>query len=164
MPIQTRTCLRVTCDVCGEPLTDADEEAALHFDSAQDARMAAHGYRWTVLPAGRLICDSGNTAHQAALDALMPPEPTVVPAGQLTLNPDAEEAPMHERDVQAWNAQHPVGTPVLAYPGTREGRALTTKTRSQAWLVGHSPVVLVDGYSGGIALTHIDVITEETDQ
>ncbi|MCX5601581.1 hypothetical protein OOK29_25865 [Streptomyces phaeochromogenes] len=31
-------------------------------------------------------------------------------------------------------------------------------TRSAAWTLGHGePVVLVDGYSGGIALTHIDI-------
>lgn len=82
---------------------------------------------------------------------------------------------------EQWNEQHPVGTPVMAYPGIRPddpvaityrerakaGRTygstdpckrLETTTRSRAWNLGGEPVVMVDGYAGGIALTHIDVI------
>lgn len=80
-----------------------------------------------------------------------------------------------------FNARYPVGTPVLAYPSVRPehpvavryrqaveaGRArkaesdpckrLITRTRSKAWILGHGePVVMVDGYAGGIALTHVD--------
>ena len=64
-----------------------------------------------------------------------------------------------------WNALYPVGTPVMAYPGVRpeydaamaaEDRLVTT-TRSRAWNLGHgAPVVAVEGYSGGICLTHVD--------
>lgn len=86
-----------------------------------------------------------------------------------------------------WNALYPVGTPVMAYPGVRpehplavahrrreaEGgfvdprdaglcRGLKTVTRSRAWTLGHgSPVVAVDGYAGGICLTHVDAIPDE---
>lgn len=85
-----------------------------------------------------------------------------------------------------FNAAHPVGTPVVAYPGVRpedplavavrkrqtDGRfvdpadlelcrALETVTRTPAWTLGHgAPVVSVDGYAGGICLTHIDVIAQ----
>lgn len=84
-----------------------------------------------------------------------------------------------------WNALYPVGTPVLAYPGIRPehpvavayrnaaeaGRTLRnepdpckrleTTTRTLAWTLGHGePVVSVDGYGGGIALTHIDPATQ----
>ncbi|MEU5596620.1 hypothetical protein [Streptomyces sp. NPDC020298] len=85
-----------------------------------------------------------------------------------------------------FNALHPVGTPVIAYPGLRpdnpfiaaaraqrkaRGHAdpdctdlykrLETVTRTPAWTLCYgAPVVSVDGYPGGIALTHIDVITE----
>ncbi|MFI2213015.1 hypothetical protein [Streptomyces sp. NPDC020141] len=88
---------------------------------------------------------------------------------------------------EQWNALYPVGTAVMAYPGVRPehplavmvrerraaGRhvdardaelcqALETKTRSVAWPLGHAkPVVLVDGQSGGIHLTHIDVIDKD---
>jgi len=51
-----------------------------------------------------------------------------------------------------------VGTHVLAFPGTREGRALVTRTRSAVVSIGGVPCVLVEGYAGGIALTHIEVI------
>jgi len=70
-----------------------------------------------------------------------------------------------------FNARYPVGTPVVAYPGIRpEGKyagwtceRLETITRSVAWELGHGePVVMVDGYAGGIVLTHIDVIHEVT--
>lgn len=66
----------------------------------------------------------------------------------------------------AWNSAHPVGTRVVAYPGVRpEGgpaelcTRLETVTRSEAWCLGHGdPVVMVEGHSGGIALTHVDVV------
>ncbi|MGW2223890.1 hypothetical protein [Streptomyces formicae] len=62
------------------------------------------------------------------------------------------------RQAAAFNAGHPVGTPVTAYPGARNEQGLDTTTRSEAWVLGgHTAVVMVDGYAGGIALTHIDV-------
>jgi hypothetical protein len=88
-----------------------------------------------------------------------------------------------QREADAWNAKYPVGTPVLAYPGVRpedpaavgyrqrveKGRlfrgetdpteGLETVTRTPAWPLGDgTPVVSVEGYAGGIILTHIDVI------
>lgn len=81
-----------------------------------------------------------------------------------------------------FNALFPVGTPVVAYPLVRpehpvavkfreaaavRGEAseldpcerLDTRTRSIAWNLGDGvPVVLVEGYSGGICLTHVDVV------
>jgi hypothetical protein len=69
-----------------------------------------------------------------------------------------------------FNAAYPVGTPVVAYPGVRPEdphaasfgvRRLETRTRSAAWNLGHGdPVVAVEGYAGGICLTHIDLIPE----
>ncbi|MGP4114616.1 hypothetical protein ACTWP5_27370 [Streptomyces sp. 4N509B] len=56
-----------------------------------------------------------------------------------------------------WNAAYPIGVPVLAYPLTRAAEPLYTFTRSAAWSLGHGrPVVLVEGYTGGVYLTHID--------
>jgi hypothetical protein len=62
-----------------------------------------------------------------------------------------------------FNSRFPVGTPVLAYPLTlpEDDRPefferLITRTRSEAWTLGHGdPVVKVDGYAGGICLTHV---------
>jgi hypothetical protein len=57
----------------------------------------------------------------------------------------------------------PVGTPVLAYPGVRpdefpgsDARTLDTVTRTDVWEVAGILVVSVEGYPGGIALSHID--------
>lgn len=63
-----------------------------------------------------------------------------------------------------FNALHPVGTPVFAYPGARpeddpDGERLITRTRSEAQLLGgHTDVVWVDGHSACIALTHVDPV------
>jgi len=72
---------------------------------------------------------------------------------------------------EQFNAAYPVGTPVIAYPGVRPEYAaeigttdyprLVTRTRSAAWNLGHGePVVMVDGYAGGISLEHIDLNPE----
>ena len=66
-------------------------------------------------------------------------------------------------NAETFNARYPVGTPVIAYPLTRpeDGQPefferLITRTRSEAWTLGHGdPVVKVDGYTGGICLTHV---------
>lgn len=59
--------------------------------------------------------------------------------------------------VAAWNASHPVGTPVMRYRlinPLREGTR--TKTRSKAWVMGgHSAVVMVEGVSGGVLLESV---------
>ena len=54
-----------------------------------------------------------------------------------------------------WNEKHPIGTEVTFWPGAREGDGRISKTRSSAWDVCGQPVVLVKGYAGGIALTHV---------
>jgi hypothetical protein len=70
-----------------------------------------------------------------------------------------------------WNQLHPIGTPVIAYPGFRpeyaakygiEFTRLYTRTRSEAWTLSHGePVVKVEGYAGGISLEHIDLIAQQ---
>lgn len=63
-----------------------------------------------------------------------------------------------------WNALHPVGTRVAAFPITRDEEPLITRTRTAAWEVGHgAAVVSVEGYAGGIALNHVDVIEQGRD-
>ncbi|MFI9463818.1 hypothetical protein [Streptomyces xiamenensis] len=64
-----------------------------------------------------------------------------------------------EQAAQRWNTAHPIGTQVIAYPVTRDDAPLYTWTRSRAWTLGHGdPVVTVEGYTGGICLTHIDTV------
>lgn len=58
--------------------------------------------------------------------------------------------------VQGWNRAHPIGTPITYWPGSIEGPGVDSRIRDSAWLLGgHTPVALVEGYAGGIALTHI---------
>lgn len=63
---------------------------------------------------------------------------------------------------ESWNADHPVGTRVQYWPvwPPVEGIApLDTTTRSEAWALGDgSVVVLVVGKSGGVHLSHVEVV------
>lgn len=75
-----------------------------------------------------------------------------------------------ELTVRTWNEQHPVGTPVIAYPGARpeywsdDVERLVTRTRSKAQVLsGHTAVVWVEGHGACIALTHVDVDPAATD-
>lgn len=82
---------------------------------------------------------------------------------------------MPDLTADQWNQLHPIGTPVIAYPGVRPEYAaeigaqigsdicplLVTRTRSRSWTLGHGePVVAVEGYAGGISLDHIDLNPE----
>ncbi|MFE5090642.1 hypothetical protein ACFRCI_09605 [Streptomyces sp. NPDC056638] len=68
--------------------------------------------------------------------------------------------PCQPMTADEWNARYPVGTPVVAYPGSRDGRHLDTVTRTPAWTLGHgAAVVSVEGESGGICLTHVDPVS-----
>lgn len=61
-----------------------------------------------------------------------------------------------------FNAQHRVGTAVRYWPGVQAGDGTVSVTRSEAWLLGgHTPVVMVKGYSGAIALTHVLTFAEQ---
>jgi diadenosine tetraphosphate (Ap4A) HIT family hydrolase len=56
----------------------------------------------------------------------------------------------------------PIGTPVRYWPGAREGDGRTSRTRTATQMFRDvEPVVCVDGYPGFIALTHVDVISED---
>lgn len=76
--------------------------------------------------------------------------------------PTAKEARIAEaqRVVDAFNAAHPVGTPVRYWPGVREGAGIESRTRSAAQRLGGSegeqPVVWVDGCRSCIALSHVE--------
>ncbi len=66
------------------------------------------------------------------------------------------------RAVDAFNERMPIGTPVLYWPGDRTGEGRKSRTRSKAWNLGsHTPVVLVEGYPGGIAISHVVGIEPE---
>ena len=75
--------------------------------------------------------------------------------------------PQVNQTAETFNALYEAGIPVFAYPGARpedhrDAKRLVTRTRSSATVLGgHTAVVWVDGHSACIALTHIDVITED---
>ena len=62
----------------------------------------------------------------------------------------------------SWNAAYPVGTPVRYYPIIPQIELcppIETRTRSEAWTLGDgSVVVLVEGKSGGVHLSHVEVV------
>ncbi len=67
-----------------------------------------------------------------------------------------------EAQARAFNGAHPVGTAVRVYPGSRTGRHVDTRTRSQASVLsGHTAVVWVEELSGCQALNHVDVLPKE---
>lgn len=70
-----------------------------------------------------------------------------------------------------WNGRYEVGTRVIAYPDLRPEHPaysadtqLEAVTRTPAWTLGHGePVVSVEGYAGGISLSHVDVVADGGD-
>lgn len=84
MAVKTHTCHSVTCDVCGD---DCDTgEYVPHFATPEEAADDARTCGWLVTADHHAICDTRNQAHLAAIDALLPPEPTTQTDGQLTLD------------------------------------------------------------------------------
>lgn len=81
MPIAEHTCITIACDLC-KYAYDEDEYIA-HFPSLNDARKVLHSQGWTITADRKVFCASGDTEHQEALDALMPPEPVMQVPGQL---------------------------------------------------------------------------------
>lgn len=59
-----------------------------------------------------------------------------------------------------FNSVHPVGARVRYWPGVRTGEGASSQTRTPAWNIAQTPVVSVEGYPGGIALTHVEPLTE----
>lgn len=144
-------------------LTDSEEEVERQLFEAQE------GDRWRaqVIDLGALVREAADVLGEFVRDRT---DPGTAALGLLHRLRHANTAPatttettgaraarsLTAIDLDAWNAIHPVGTPVLAWPGTRDEKPLVTRTRSAPWLLGHGqPVVSVEGRSGGIALTHV---------
>lgn len=68
----------------------------------------------------------------------------------------ASRAEKAQLDVDAFNAAHPVHTPVRYWTGVRQGPGVSSQTRTRAQVLsGHTAVVWVEGHGSCIALTHI---------
>ena len=84
MTIRPHTCITVACDIC-KYVYDEDEYVA-HFADLDEARKSLDSQGWTITTDGKVFCASGDTDHQTALDALMPPEPVTQVPGQLGID------------------------------------------------------------------------------
>lgn len=89
MPIKTHTCLTLACDVCR--IDYEPDDYTVHFRDVAEARDCTLREGWTVTANGKVICGTEDDDHQAAMDALMPPEPVTQIPGQLGF--DESEAP-----------------------------------------------------------------------
>ncbi|MEV6344155.1 hypothetical protein [Actinoplanes sp. NPDC051851] len=75
------------------------------------------------------------------------------PAGGAALDP--RTARETARTIE-WNERYAIGTPVRYWTGVREGAGKTSRTRTEADLLGgHTAVVWVDNEPSCIALTHV---------
>lgn len=65
---------------------------------------------------------------------------------------------------ESWNSEHPVGTRVRYWPIWPPVDGIPSRdtvTRSGAWTLGHGDaVVSIDGVSGGVLLSHIELIRD----
>lgn len=74
-------------------------------------------------------------------------------------NEKSRETMRWENQLATWNASVPIGTPVM-YRHVVGGPETASKTRSEAWALGHGqPVVKIDGESGGWNLDFVRVVT-----
>ncbi|MFJ7909821.1 hypothetical protein [Kitasatospora sp. NPDC096204] len=94
MSIKPVTCYVAVCDVCGTAYgSDSDNECVVHSTTREASADLVHADpEWLVTTDGRVICLVGDPAHQAALDALMPPAPPAVCDGQFPLALDLGQA------------------------------------------------------------------------
>ncbi|WP_327223092.1 hypothetical protein OG229_02790 [Streptomyces platensis] len=125
-------------------------------------RCSMHGCRRTIQPGDRYLrtslpplVDANSSEHWWSLNVC-----TVCMRDDTTAE---------ENSAARFNEQHPIGTPVRAYPGFRpevdpSARRLDTRTRSVASVRGRTAVVWVEGHGAYIALTHIDVIDAQPDE
>lgn len=73
----------------------------------------------------------------------------------------SEVDPKRDAEVaaDAWNAAHPVGTPVRYWPGCREGDGKTSVTRTKAQpMSGSHASVWVVGEASCISLSHVEAL------
>jgi len=66
-----------------------------------------------------------------------------------------------QRMADQWNSKHPIGTPVRYRPSLliESVPHVDTVTRSEAWVLGDgSAVVAIKGLSGGVHLSHLEMI------
>lgn len=64
-----------------------------------------------------------------------------------------------QREADAWNAKHPVGTMVQYWKGLREGAPTgVAPTRSEAQVMSDHISVWMEGCSGSVSVTHVEAV------
>lgn len=63
-----------------------------------------------------------------------------------------------EAQAAKWNATHPVGTVVRYWTGLREGEGRTGATRHAASVMCDHVSVWIEGCSGSVCLSHVEVV------
>jgi hypothetical protein len=91
MPVNSHTCLTLACDVCG--VKYQPDDYSVHFADLAEARDLTRVEGWTVTADRKVICGVADDDHQAALDALMPPEPIMQVPAQLGFDGSEEGTP-----------------------------------------------------------------------
>ena len=76
------SCITVACNACGEQLKDEEDGSVLHFSKVLGAVKYTESGDWVVSVDGYAVCGTTDAEHQAALDAMLPPEPAPVIDGQ----------------------------------------------------------------------------------
>jgi hypothetical protein len=65
------------------------------------------------------------------------------------------------RACEAWNAKHPIGTPIRYWEVLPFGPIKDTTTRSETWVdFAGTPVVMINGHSGYVSLHHVVAASE----
>jgi hypothetical protein len=69
---------------------------------------------------------------------------------------------MKKISAESFNRRFPIGTPVRYWAVLPQHPSVPpkdTKTRSAAWEVANGrPIVMIEGLSGGVALSHIEIL------
>lgn len=77
-----------------------------------------------------------------------------------------KKRPTPEAIAEQFAAQAPIGTPCVYYPIKPFDRseAVTTRIRSEPWVLGHGAVVVaIEGRAGGVSIEHIAFEGERRD-
>ena len=68
----------------------------------------------------------------------------------------------HECTVNSFNAAVHLGRQVRYYPISGQPEHKLSRTRSEAWGLGdHTPVVMIEGISGCVAVANLEVLPQE---
>ena len=142
--------------ICHEPLPGEEDNVYwLGFDCAHAGDYSPQQYELAKITGDPIFLDRHDDIYK---DLTYVTRETNMLAEQAIARRAALSGAMTE---SAWNEAHPVGTSVRYWPiwPPHEGLPpVDTRTRSEAWTLGDgSVVVMIEGKTGGVHLSHIEV-------